>query len=98
MARKADMRRAAMAFAGFLVAGTAQAAEIRIATFNTESDADTQPLKVAETIRNVSGVDIWALQEVESGEVLRVYAEAAKISGHGQWRHVLSESGPLQRS
>ena len=88
------MLRIAITIGAVLISGTVHAAEIKIATFNTESDADTQPLKVAETIRDVSGVDIWAMQEVESEEALRVYAEAAKISGHGRWRYVLSESGP----
>lgn len=87
------MRLIAIAICAVLISGTVHAAEIRIATFNTESDSDTQPEKVAQTIRDVNGVDIWAMQEVESGEALRVYAEAAKISGHGKWRYVLSESG-----
>lgn len=76
-----------------LMAGAVQGAEIKIATFNTESDEDTQPEKVAETIREVNGVDIWALQEVESKQALRLYSDAAKISGHGKWRYVISESG-----
>ena len=76
----------------FIIA-PAPAAEIRIATFNTESDKDTEPQKVAETLRSIQGVDIWGLQEVESEEALRLYRDAAKISGYGRWRFVLSESG-----
>ena len=75
------------------IIGPTQAAEIRIATFNTELDADTDPMKVAETIRRIDGVDIWGLQEVESEDALKLYREAAKFSGHGNWRFVLSESG-----
>ena len=37
------------------------AADIRIAAFDTEFDDDTQPAKVAETIRKLPNVDIWAL-------------------------------------
>lgn len=88
------MRHIALIGVAALMSGAVQAAEIRIATFNTESDGDTEPDKVAETIRDVSGVDIWGLQEVESEEALRVYRDAAKVSGHGRWRYVISESGP----
>ena len=66
------------------IIGPAQATEIRIATFNTESDADTNPMKVAETIRSIDGVDIWGLQEVESEDALKLYRDAAKNSGHGK--------------
>ena len=37
------------------------AADIRIAAFDTEFDDDTQRAKVAETIRKLPNVDIWAL-------------------------------------
>lgn len=75
------------------VAAPTQAAEIRIATFNTESDDDTEPQKVAETIRSIHGVDIWGLQEVEGEDAIELYRDAAKFSGKGRWRLVLSESG-----
>ena len=52
------MRRIALTAVAVLISGAVQAAEIRIATFNTESETDTQPEKVAETIRHTSGVDI----------------------------------------
>ena len=71
----------------------ARAAEIRIGTFNTESGPDTLPVKVAETIREVRGVDLWALQEVEGADALEHYAEAAKVSGGGRWTWVLGRSG-----
>ena len=71
----------------------AQAAEIRIGTFNTESDPDTSPVMVAETIREIRGVDIWALQEVESPVALEHYAEAARVSGGGRWTWLLGRSG-----
>jgi len=79
----------------FLLASVAaaDAAEIRVATFNTESDDDTQPVKVAETIRGVYGVDIWALQEVESEDALKIYRDAAQSSSDTHWRFIISESG-----
>lgn len=87
------MARFILVFFACLLAGYAQAAEIRIATFNTESDDDTQPIKVAETIGKLPNVDIWALQEVEDEEALQTYRLAAKgISGE-PWRSVISESG-----
>lgn len=88
------MKRTILAVLACLAMGTAQAVEIKIATFNTESDTDTQPAKVAETIRKVAGVDIWAFQEVEGEDALKVYREAAKTSPVEHWRYVISESGP----
>lgn len=76
-----------------LIQTPAEAAEVKIATFNTESDLDTDPTKVAETISEVQGVDIWALQEVQGLPAIEKYLPAAKISGHGEWRFVISESG-----
>jgi endonuclease/exonuclease/phosphatase family metal-dependent hydrolase len=87
------MTRIAFAFIACLLTGLAQAAEIRIATFNTESDNDTQPSKVAETIAKLPNVDIWALQEVEDEEALAMYRAAAKGVSNEPWRHVISESG-----
>ncbi|WP_373414842.1 endonuclease/exonuclease/phosphatase family protein [Ensifer aridi] len=78
--------------AGFLAVGTVEAADLRIATFNTESDADTQPAKVAETIDEIGTFDVLALQEVEGLQALRTYTEAAARQG-GRWRFVISESG-----
>ncbi len=71
----------------------AQAEEIKIATFNTESGGNTQSVLVAETITSVDGVDIWGLQEVESENALVRYRDAARNSGGGNWRYVRSESG-----
>ena len=47
-----------------LVTAAAQAETLTIGTLNTESDSDTQPFKVAETIRGVGPIDVWAFQEV----------------------------------
>lgn len=80
-----------------LATTVAQAAEIKIATFNTESDADTQPAKVGETIKEIDGVDIWALQEVENEAALQTYMDAAKAARGGNWRYVISESGNQDR-
>lgn len=78
--------------AAFLAVGAVEAADLRIATFNTESDADTQPAKVAETIEESGTFDILALQEVEGLQALKTYTEAAAKQG-GRWRFVISESG-----
>ncbi len=64
--------------------------KINVATFNVESDGDTQPAKVAETIDGINGVDVWALQEVESGAAVSIFLAKA---GAGKWRSVISESG-----
>ncbi|MBB3303301.1 endonuclease/exonuclease/phosphatase family metal-dependent hydrolase [Rhizobium sp. BK077] len=75
-----------------VLAGSAIAADLRIATFNTESDDDTQPAKVAETIAAMGSFDLLAVQEVESADTLKAYTEAAAKQG-GRWRFVISESG-----
>ncbi len=48
-----------------LVAGAAHAETLVVGTLNTESGSDTQPFRVAETIRGAGQVDVWAFQEVE---------------------------------
>ena len=68
----------------------AAARNVKLATFNTESDYDTTPYRVAETMESIQGVDIWALQEVESPEAASLYRSGA---GDGLWRYVVSESG-----
>ena len=87
------MPRLVITLLSFLLIGAAQAADIRIATFNTESDDDTQPAKVAETIGKLPNVDIWALQEVEGDDALKLYLAAAKGTSPASWRSVISESG-----
>jgi endonuclease/exonuclease/phosphatase family metal-dependent hydrolase len=87
------MPRLVITLLSFLLIGAAQAADIRIATFNTESDDDTQPAKVAETIGKLPNVDIWALQEVEGEDALKLYLAAAKGTSPASWRSVISESG-----
>lgn len=77
-----------------VILGTAaQASDLRIATFNTESDDDTDPVKVAESIKAIGSFDILALQEVEGTQALKTYAEAAAEANGGTWRFVISESG-----
>ncbi|MFK4488890.1 endonuclease/exonuclease/phosphatase family protein [Bradyrhizobium sp. USDA 336] len=80
-------------FAALFVSSAASAFDIRVATFNTESDDDTQPARVAETIGQVTNVDIWALQEVEDYEAMKLYRDAARGVRPEQWRFVFSESG-----
>lgn len=71
----------------------AAASDLIVATFNTESDTDTAPVKVTETIRAMGELDILAVQEVESAEALKLYTDAAAQSLSGRWRSVISESG-----
>lgn len=70
-------------------------ADLRIATFNTESDPhfSTDPANVARTISEMGKFDILALQEVEDAEAVKQYAEAAAHSLKGTWRSIISESG-----
>jgi len=75
------------------IASVVQASDLTIATFNTESDSDTEPAKVATSIAAIGHFDILALQEVESTQALKKYADAAATSHGGRWRYVVSESG-----
>jgi endonuclease/exonuclease/phosphatase family metal-dependent hydrolase len=84
-----------LAVALVLLTFSAQAADLTVATFNTESDDDTTPAKVAETIGEIGAFDLLAVQEVESTAALKTYtdaAAAADVQG-GRWRYVVSESG-----
>lgn len=69
------------------------AADLTVATFNTESDDDTQPDKIAEHISKIGPFDILAVQEVESVDALKLYADTAASILGGRWRFVVSESG-----
>lgn len=82
-------------FGCLLTVSPLQAADLRIATFNTESDPHftTDPVNVARTIAEMGKFDILALQEVEDADAVRQFAEAAAYSLRGTWRSVISESG-----
>jgi endonuclease/exonuclease/phosphatase family metal-dependent hydrolase len=71
------------------------AADLRIATFNTESDPHftTDPVNIARTISEMGKFDILALQEVEDADAVKEYAEAAAHTLKGTWRSIISESG-----
>lgn len=79
-------------FAAALVAisSALSATEIKIVTYNTESDDDTSWSNVAADIGSISGVDIWGLQEVEGQAALDTYLP---VAGRGQWAAVISRSG-----
>lgn len=87
------MQRLAWFFAASLVVSASQAEGLTIATFNTESDSDTVPANVAETIGALGPFDILAVQEVESTQALRTYTDAAAAANGGRWRYIVSESG-----
>lgn len=73
-------------------------ATITIVTYNTESDADTDPVLVAEDIARIAeGVDLWALTEVGAklGSV-KTYRDAAASSG-ARYRYVLGKHGKADR-
>ena len=75
------------------LSGLAYGDDMRVATFNTESAADTHWFEVATTIRDAGRVDVWLLQEVESEQAAARYAEAAAAWGGNSYRFVVSESG-----
>ncbi len=77
-----------------LVAGAAHAETLVVGTLNTESGSDTQPFRVAETIRGAGQVDVWAFQEVEGIDATVEFTVAAgAASNRKSYRYVISESG-----
>lgn len=73
-------------------------ATLTVITYNTESDADTDPALVAKDIARIAeGVDLWALTEVGAklGSV-KAYREAAASSG-ARYRYVLGTHGKADR-
>jgi endonuclease/exonuclease/phosphatase family metal-dependent hydrolase len=74
-------------------ASICNAEDLTVATFNTESDDDTQPAKVAQSIGEIGSFDILAVQEVESRDALKSYTEASANANGGRWRNAMSESG-----
>ena len=80
----------------FSIATAAQAETLTVGTLNTESDSDTQPFKVAETIRGVGPVDVWAFQEVADIDAAVEFTVAAgAASNRKRYRYVISESGEI---
>lgn len=77
-----------------LLSFASQAAPVKIATYNTESDDDTNWSNVAADIGKITGVDIWGLQEVEGQAALNEYLQTA---GAGTWKAVISKSGNATR-
>lgn len=77
-----------------VLAVQAQSQELIVGTLNTESASDTQPFKVAETIRGVGFVDVWAFQEVADVNAATEFLVAAgSAPGRKSFRMVVSESG-----
>ena len=71
----------------------ANSVDLTVATFNTESDDDTQPARVAEQILKIGRFDILVVQEVESADALKLYTDTVATAFGGRWRYVISESG-----
>lgn len=53
--------------------GPALAQSLSVATFNVESDDDTDPALVATDFARIPPIHVWALQEVESQETLDLF-------------------------
>jgi endonuclease/exonuclease/phosphatase family metal-dependent hydrolase len=87
------MLRAALISATMFATSICHAGDLTVATFNTESDDDTQPAKVAQSIGEIGQFDILAVQEVEGRDALKAYTDAAAGANGGRWRNVMSESG-----
>lgn len=78
------------------IISAAHAQDVRVGTFNTESASDTQPSRVAETIREVGRVDVWAFQEVASRRAAVEFTQAASaVAGRDNYRYIISESGEI---
>lgn len=68
-----------------LVTSAVLAADIRIISYNVESDHDTSASEVAKDIREIGPADIWALQEVANQTDMFVLREATEAEGRDMW-------------
>jgi len=68
-----------------LLAGHLSAQEMRIISYNVESDADTNVSDVADDIIEIGGADIWGLQEVASTRSMFKLRDAMAESGRQMW-------------
>lgn len=68
-----------------LAAGAAWAQDLRIVTYNVESDSDTTSVEVAKDIREIGSADIWALQEVDGFRSIFPLREAMNTDGRDMW-------------
>lgn len=80
------LRRVALClFAIALLPAAAWAQDIRIVTYNVESDSDTSTDEVAMDIAEIGGADIWALQEVDGFNAIFPLREAMNSGGRDMW-------------
>ncbi len=63
----------------------ASAGDIRVVTYNVESDSDTDPKDVAKDIKKIGKADIWALQEVDGSGAMFTLREAIQNDGQKMW-------------
>ena len=68
-----------------LLAGHLSAQEIRVISYNVESDADTNVADVAGDIVEIGAADIWGLQEVESINAMFELRDAMAATGRRMW-------------
>ena len=87
------MRHVIIALALF-VATAAQAETLTIGTFDTSSEADNQPYKVADTLRGIGPVDVLAFQEVADIDAVAEFAAIVGAVGNRKsYRYIIGESG-----
>lgn len=70
----------------------AQEATLEVATFNVESDRDTDPAVVAQDMRQISGPVLWGLSEVPNRRAAETYARSARFPG-SDFEVILGSSG-----
>ncbi len=66
-------------------AGVSMAQEIRVVTYNVESDADTEIANVTADIAEIGPADIWGLQEVEGFNAIFAFRDAMNVDGRDMW-------------
>lgn len=77
---------------GFLLTVPAYATELSAIAYNVESGEDTDPLKVAEDLEKIAGVDLWGLSEVGDREAAEVFTQAVAYPG-ADFESILGTTG-----
>lgn len=78
----------------FLLGSSAWSQSLSVATFNVESDDDTDPALVATDFARIPPIHVWALQEVESQEALDLFvATLRESSGFNYVGHMGTTGG-----
>lgn len=70
--------------------------QLRVISYNVESDEDTQPALVTEDIERIGEADLWGLSEVQDREVAEIF-RAAISTPNQEYTSLLGTTGRADR-